>query len=325
MVRLRKNVKQVLVHTSAPVSAPPRVPLSSLGHSLVTNLPENLGHPSPSVFTPHSVLPQQFAPILPPLEPSQQNPSSGPPPAIPYPAYLQSFANSQSLPVLSGGGLDLISSAYSSQQPSQNLSFAPPQVFIPHFAHPQSPNASHPPAVFSSGNIGFQSLVLEDDDSMDIEREEIPLGEPMLIDSVEIVMQDINDHPTHAVEPTMQRNHFGVCTTLPFPLVTQQNATVPEFDPEPVLYPESCHPLPWLPTIYDDLDTPNPSSAWSTIDTAHPNSSYPSTPSYPSLREAQAPFGWSANDTTLVHPIDQAALRWSANDTARVRSTDSYT
>ncbi|KAG6902368.1 hypothetical protein C0995_000930 [Termitomyces sp. Mi166 len=302
-----------------------------------TNPPQNLGYISPSVFTPYSAPPQplsdsQPTPILHSSEPFSQDLSSCPPPVfVPYSAYPP-IDNPQPLPILSSGDLGFISSAYPPQQPFfQNLSSVPPSVFTP---HPQFSNMSHPPVILSSENVGFQSPASEDDDVMEMEWE-LPLGEPMSVDSVETVMWDIGDNSSHIVEPTMLRNHLGICTSLPYPLVAQQRSAFSGCNPQPLLYPESCHSLLYQPNTHNELDTPTPSPEWSAIDTAHVNSLYSSTPSYP-LYKRQEALGWSTDDVTLVRPADspdhlpslyeaeeQEALKWFASKTARVRSVNS--
>ncbi|KAH0588774.1 hypothetical protein H2248_004575 [Termitomyces sp. 'cryptogamus'] len=350
MVRLRKNLKQELARAFTPASVPLQVPSSSMGGYLFTNPPQNLWHPSPLVFIPlpaypHSLCISQPVPFpfssYPSSEPYSMNLSSSPPLVFtPYSAHSSFISNLQPQNILSSSNLDLITSVYPSEQPFQNLSLVPPPEPTSQLAHPQFLNAPQPPTIFAS-NLDFHPPTSEDDNDIEMEWE-LPLGEPMCIDGVEIVMQDIDNDITHIMELAVQRNHFGLCTSLPYPLITQSCAVAP-CGPQPVRYPKPCHPLTRLPTVYDEIDTPNFSPEWSaiaSIDTAHVDSIYSSTPSCPLQNERQTTLGWSANDVTLGHPAhmlghtfpvyeaeEQAALEWFGKEIAvrsRPHSCSSY-
>ncbi|KAG6889927.1 hypothetical protein C0992_003522 [Termitomyces sp. T32_za158] len=308
-----------------PVDTPLQVPSSSMKHTPYNGLAQNLMHLSPSVFTPHSTHSQplsipQPAPILSSTDspnPSFQSLSSVPPPVLtPRSTYSLFDDNPLSANIPSSCNPDL-SSVQHLEQLFQNLSLSPPPAFNPHFAQPQSQYSPRPSTISVSGDIG---LLSGDDD--DIEMELSLGGEPMDTDSVDEVMQDnldTDDPSSYRRTLAMSRNSFGILR-----------------ESQPVLYPETFHPLPQLPTVYDDICTPNPYPERPVIDTAHAVSLYLSTPFPPSCNEKETTSGFSINDTTLVRPThlldhisssreveEQTALKWFAKEISRVRSVDS--
>lgn len=150
-----------------------------------------------------------------------------------------------------------------------------------------------------------------------------------------VLVPDLDDTSTHLRTSPVLRNHFGICTSLPYPLTAQLHSTVPAYDSQPALYPETRHPFCQPPAVYEDLHALNTSPELSVIDTAHVDALYSSTPSYYSCNEKEITLGCSINDVALVHPIhlldrpslreveEQTALKWFAEEIARTRSIDS--
>ncbi|KAG6878192.1 hypothetical protein C0993_010953 [Termitomyces sp. T159_Od127] len=336
MVRLRKNVKRFWAQTSPPVYTPLQIPLSSM-NSQYDHPSQNLMYLSPSVFIPPSAHLQflstsQPVPILSSSDPSQASFRSltSAPPLVFNPFSTSSLftGNPQSLDaVVPSCSLDLSPSVHDLEQLFQNLSLGPPPEFNPKFAHAQYQYTPQPSDVSFSVNMGLHSPTTEDDDMRG--EVEPPLCEPM--DICGSIAKVIQDDTTHISTSAMSRNHFGICTSLPYPLIAQLHPAFPVCDARPALFPETYHPLPQLPTIYDDLHKYSASP----VDAAH-ISTYSSTPVYPSCNDKKTTVGCSINETTLFSPAhlfdhslslrefeEQTALKWFAEEIACIRSIDS--